>query len=104
MTLADVEVWSLVGLFLLAAALCLWAEFTGGPAGDPRPVRVPLHSRKNAEDVTRRLNWPTSELPVMERDGGMAQRLPRPEDMPWQAHDDRPAKGRNPRPRPRPLD
>ena len=78
-------IYILAALLVPSAAMVLWAARTGTPA------RTPEHSLPNAQGRTERLPAiPTAEAPPLERDGGMAQRLPRPEDMPWPAHDDRP--------------
>jgi hypothetical protein len=95
----DVELWGLGVLLGLALGLLVWAWLTGGPAGDPRPVRIPRHARWVGEGGTTRLHPPVplADLPGLERDGGMVQRLPDTDDLPWQAHDDRTWKGHKPR-------
>ena len=98
------EEWLLVALFLTAAGMTVWAALTGDPVAPPRPVRPALHSREARQERTQRLRPPMPPPPWMIRDGGQAQPLPAPEDLPWQAHDDRPMHNRPPRPRPRPLD
>jgi hypothetical protein len=45
-------------LAVLSGLMAIWAWQTGKPAGDPRPARVPQHSKWNADSATVRLNWP----------------------------------------------
>jgi hypothetical protein len=76
-------IWCLLALVGLGVFGVVWAVLTGGPAGDPRPVRVPLHSRKLAEDTTHRLapgptaDW--SQIPPLP--DSPLQRLVMPLDM-----------------------
>lgn len=69
-----------------ASLLCLWAWRTGDPGEDINKIAVKAparHSRAVSGEVTQRLRPAAPDLPAMERDGGMAQRLPRREDLPW---------------------
>jgi hypothetical protein len=78
---------ALVILLGAAALLCLWAWRTGGPGQDPNLIRraaPPRHSAVNRGETTTRLRPPFPDaIRPMDRDGGMAQRLPRREDLPW---------------------
>jgi hypothetical protein len=58
--------WALVGLTVLAGALCLWAWLSERQRPEPEPPRVAQHGRWVGEGTTQRLfvtNMPTQVIP-----------------------------------------
>lgn len=85
----SITYWLLVGLSVAAIGMCVWALVTGGPGPDQRHEdarAVRKHSREDRGATTQRLGpRPPADfwLPPMERPGGMVQRLPAKEELPW---------------------